>query len=64
MVQPLALEVGTISLDLTWTGAGPVASDEQEEDEHFRHATASGVIRAGTTNFTPQVSVDASIEEW
>ena len=62
--QPLVPGVGTVSLDLTWTGVGPVGRDEHEEDEQFRHATAAGTLRAGTTNFTPQVSIDASIEEW
>src|SRR5829696_3311040 len=62
--QPLVPGVGTVSLDLTWTGTGSVARDEHEEGESFRRARASGVLRAGATNFTPQVSVDASIEEW
>jgi len=62
--QPLVPGVGTATLDLTWAGVGPVASDEHEEGERFRRATASGAVRAGTTNFTPEVSVDASIEEW
>jgi hypothetical protein len=62
--QPLVSGVGTVSLDLTWTGVGPIGSDEHEEGEQFRHATAAGTLRAGTTNFTPQVSVDASIEAW
>ena len=62
--QPLVPGIGTVSLDLTWTGVGPVTSDEHEEGEQFRRARASGTLRAGTTNFTPQVSVDASIEEW
>ena len=62
--QPLVPGVGTVSLDLTWTGEGPVASDEHEEGEQFRQARASGTLRAGTINFTPKVSVDASIEEW
>ena len=39
--QPLVPGVGTVALDLTWTGVGTVASD-----------------------FTPEPSVDASIEEW
>jgi hypothetical protein len=62
--QPLVPGVGTIALDLTWTAAGPIVSDEHEEGERFRHATAAGALRAGTTNFTPQVSIDATIEEW
>ena len=62
--QPLVAGVGAVSLDLTWRGVGPVASDEHEEGDRFRHATAAGALRAGTTNFTPQVSIDASIEEW
>jgi hypothetical protein len=62
--EPLVAGVGTVSLDLTWTGIGTVASDEHEEGERFRRARASGVLRAGTTNFTPRVSLDASIEEW
>jgi hypothetical protein len=61
--QPLVPGVGTVSLDLTWVGVGPVARDEHEDGERFRNATASGALRAGTTHFTPQVSVDASIEE-
>jgi len=62
--QPLVVGVGTVSLDMTWRGVGAVASDEHEEGERSRHATAAGTLRAGTTNFTPQVAVDASIEEW
>ena len=62
--QPLVAGVGTVSLDLTWRGVGAVASDEHEEGERSRHATAAGALRAGPTNFTPQVSVDATIEEW
>jgi hypothetical protein len=62
--QPLVAGVGTVALDLTWTGIGTVARDEHEEGERFRHAMASGALRAGPTNFTPQASVDASIEEW
>jgi hypothetical protein len=55
---------GTVSLDMTWTGVGTVASDEHEEGERSRRATAAGALRAGPTNFTPQVSVGASIEAW
>jgi len=62
--QPLVTGVGSVALDLTWTGIGSVARDEHEEGESFRRARASGVLRAGSTNFTPQVSRDASIEEW
>jgi hypothetical protein len=62
--QPLVVGDGTVSLDLTWTGIGTVASGEHEEGERFRRARAAGVLRAGTTNFTPQVTLDASIEEW
>jgi hypothetical protein len=62
--QPLVPGVGTVSIDLTWTGIGTVASDEHEEGELFRRARAAGVLRAGTTNFTPQLTLDASIEEW
>jgi hypothetical protein len=62
--QPLVTGVSTVSLDLTWTGVGTVASDEHEEGERSRRATAAGALRAGPTNFTPQVSVGASIEEW
>jgi hypothetical protein len=62
--QPLVAGVGTVSLDLTWTGIGTLASGEHEEGERFRRARAAGVLRAGTTNFTPQVSLDASITEW
>jgi hypothetical protein len=62
--QPLVPGVGTVSIDLTWTGIGTVASDEHEEGERFRRARAAGVLRAGTTNFTPQLTLDASIEEW
>ena len=62
--QPLVTGVGSVALDLTWTGIGSVARDEHEEGESFRRARASGVLRAGSTNFTPQASVDASIEEW
>jgi hypothetical protein len=62
--QPLVTGVGTISLDMTWTGIGTVARGEHEAGELFRRARAAGVLRAGSTNFTPQVSRDASIEEW
>ena len=62
--QPLVPGVGTLSLDLTWTAVGRLVRDEHEEGERFRHATAAGALRAGTTNFTPQVSIDATIEEW
>jgi hypothetical protein len=64
MRQRLLPTVGTVSLDLTWTGVGNLRRDEHEEGERFRRARVSGVLRASTTNFTPQVSVDASIEEW
>jgi hypothetical protein len=62
--QPLVLGVGTISLDLSWTAVGSLVRDGHEEGERFRRATASGALRAGTTNFTPETSVDAHIEEW
>jgi hypothetical protein len=62
--QPLVAGVGTVSLDLTWRGVGPVASDEHEEGERSRRATAAGTLRAGSTNFTPKLSAGASIEEW
>jgi hypothetical protein len=62
--QPLVPGVGTVSLDLTWAGVGPVARDEHEEGERFRRATAAGSVRAGATNLTPETSVDAQIEEW
>jgi hypothetical protein len=55
---------GTVALDLTWTAVGTLMRDGHEEGERFQRARASGTLRAGTTNFTPQVSVDASIEEW
>ena len=62
--QPLVPGVGTVALELTWTGVGRVARDEHEEGELFRRATAAGALRAGSTNFTPQASIDAHIEEW
>ena len=62
--QPLVAGVGTVSLDLTWRGVGPVASDEHEDGERSRRATAAGTLRSGTTNFTPKVAAGASIEEW
>jgi hypothetical protein len=62
--QPLVPGIGTVSLDLTWTGVGNLTRDEHEEGELFRRARVSGTLRAGTTNFTPQVSVDATITEW
>jgi hypothetical protein len=62
--QRLMPTAGTVSLDLTWTGVGTLVRDGHEEGERFRRARASGVLRAGTTNFTPQGSVDATIEEW
>jgi hypothetical protein len=61
--EPLVPGVGTATLDLTWTAAGPVSTHEHEEEERFRRATASGTLSAGTANFTPQDSVAASIEE-
>jgi hypothetical protein len=61
--QPLVPGAGTVELDLTWTAVGPVVSGEHEEGERFRHATAAGVIRSGTTNVTPQASQEALIEE-
>ena len=62
--QPLVPGVGTVALELTWTGVGGVARDGHEEGERFRRATASGALRAGSTNFTPQASIDAHLEEW
>jgi hypothetical protein len=62
--QRLLPTAGTVSLDLTWAGVGNLTRDEHEEGERFRQARVSGTLRAGNTNFTPQVSVDASIEEW
>ena len=62
--KPLLPGVGTIALDLTWTGVGTLALDEHEEGERFRRARVSGTVRAGTTNFTPQVSVDGTLTEW
>jgi hypothetical protein len=62
--QPLVPGVGSVSLDLTWTAVGTLVHDEHEEGERFRRAMASGALRAGTTNFTPETSVDAHIEEW
>jgi len=62
--QPLLPGVGTVALDLTWTGEGPLVSDAHEEGERFRRARVTGTLRAGTTNFTPTTSLDASIEEW
>jgi len=62
--QPLLPGVGTMALDLTWTAVGPLISDAHEEGERSRVARAAGTVRAGTTNFTPTTSVDASIEEW
>ncbi len=62
--QPLVPGVGTVALDLTWTGVGNLARDEHEEGELFRRARVSGAVRAGSTNFTPEPSVDATITEW
>ncbi len=62
--QPLVRGVGTIGLDLTWTGVGRMARDEHEEGERFRRATATGAVQAGSSNFTPEPSVDATITEW
>jgi hypothetical protein len=62
--QRLMPTAGTLSLDLTWTAVGTLVRDEHEEGERYRRARAAGALRAGTTNFTPQASVDASIEEW
>lgn len=54
----------TITIDLTWQAVGQVVSDHHEEGESFRRAGASGVIRSGDTNFTPEPSIDAQMEEW
>jgi hypothetical protein len=62
--QRLLPTADTVSLDLTWMGVGTMMQDGHEEGERFRRARASGTLRAGTTNFTPQTAVDASIEEW
>jgi hypothetical protein len=62
--QPLVPGVGTVALDVTWTAVGSLVRDEHEEGERFRRARAAGAIRAGSTNFTPEASVDAHIEEW
>ncbi len=62
--QPLVPGVGTVALDLTWRGVGNLARDEHEEGELFRRARVSGAVRAGSTNFTPEPSVDATISEW
>ena len=62
--QPLLPGVGTVALDLTWTGEGPLVRDAHEEGERFRRARVAGSVRASTTNFTPTTSRDASIEEW
>ena len=62
--EPLVPGVGTVSLDLTWTAVGNLVRDEHHEGERFQRARASGTLSAGTTNFTPQASVDATIEEW
>jgi hypothetical protein len=62
--QRLLPTASTVALDLTWTGVGTLSLDEHEEGERFRRARVSGTLRAGTTNFTPQVSVDATITEW
>lgn len=62
--QRLMPTAGTVALDLTWTGVGTLVRDEHEEGELFRRARVSGTLRAGTTNFTPNVSVDATITVW
>jgi hypothetical protein len=62
--EPLVPGIGTVSLDLTWTAVGSLVRDDHEEGERFRRARASGAVRAGTTNFTPRDSVDATITEW
>jgi hypothetical protein len=62
--QRLLPTAGTVSLALTWAGVGNLRRDEHEEGERFRRARISGTLRASTTNFTPQVSVDATITEW
>jgi len=60
--EPLVPGVDTVSLDLTWSGAGSLIRDDHEEAETLRHATASGVVRAGSSTFTPEPSIDASLE--
>ena len=62
--EPLVPGVDTVSLDLTWTAVGTLMRDGHEEGERFQRARASGTLRAGTTNFTPQAAVEATIEEW
>jgi hypothetical protein len=62
--QRLLPTAGTVVLYLTWAGVGNLTRDEHEEGERVRRARVSGVLRAGSTNFTPQVSVDATITEW
>jgi hypothetical protein len=54
----------TVSIDLTWTAAGRMSRDEHDVGERFQPASASGTIRSGKTNFTPNASIDAQIEEW
>src|SRR5829696_830144 len=61
--QPLVTGVGSVALDLTWTGIGSVARDEHEEWQRLRRARASGVVRGGATKSAPQVSRDAAIGE-
>ncbi len=62
--ERLTAESDSITIDLTWLAVGQVVSDHHEEGESFRRASASGVIRSGNTNFTPEPSVEAQIEEW
>jgi hypothetical protein len=60
--EPLVSGVDAVSLDLTWTGVGSLIRDDPDEAETFRDATASGTVRAGSANFTPEPSIDAYME--
>jgi hypothetical protein len=62
--QRLANNADSVTLDLNWKGVGGTVKDHHEEGESFRHANASGAIRAGGINFTPKSAIEAEIEEW
>jgi hypothetical protein len=62
--ESLVRNSDTVTIDLTWAAVGRMVRDEHEIGERFQRATATGSIRSGKTNFTPNASTDAEIEEW
>ena len=62
--ERLANNADSVTIDLNWRAVGQVVQDHHEEGELFRHARATGSIRAGGINFTPKAAIEAQIEEW